>query len=152
MRLGCLEDTVVPLYLLFFSSCLHPRLVDLSRSLFCAESVPIPMKRQSLVNSGANTTYNKQVRGFCCTVVHPYLRTRQVLRIRPLYVYEPPAPRGTGNRLNRYYWSARLHYGKHADLSKGRVIFCVLALSVASPFSVPTLLLSGGRPVLIEWC
>jgi len=86
MRLGCLEDTVVPLYLLFVFSCLYPRLVDLSRSLFCAESVPIPTKRQSLViGGGANTTFNKQVRARSFIPIVTQGKCYYI-RIRPLRV------------------------------------------------------------------
>ncbi|KAH9055874.1 hypothetical protein EDB83DRAFT_1091538 [Lactarius deliciosus] len=41
MRLGRPGDTVVSLYLHFVFFCLCARLVDVSRSLFCVESVLI---------------------------------------------------------------------------------------------------------------
>ncbi|KAH9030455.1 hypothetical protein EDB84DRAFT_1494228 [Lactarius hengduanensis] len=104
MRLGRLEDTVVSLYLLFVFSCLCPRLADVSRSLFCVESVPIQ-------SEAPKSTCNKRVRGF--TARFDYIR------IRAQQVRTPNAP---------WDWQSAGSERGCAVLSKGR--FSAVWLSV----------------------
>lgn len=75
-------------------------LIVLSSSLFCPESVT--MKPQSLaVGGGAKITItsviNLQKAGWasCCMVVHAYALVNRYILIKPLYMFEPPAPRGS---------------------------------------------------------
>ncbi len=124
MRRGCLEDTVVYLYLLFVLSCLYPRPIDLSRSHFCAESVTA--KRQSPA-AAAHIPFRNNSSGVRGIFTHTCLFYSNQADVR-----ETPAPRKTGNWLNPRHWSAQLCY-------------CTVSMPT-SPLSVPASCSQGDVP------